>query len=317
MEKLDSKQTDQLKAIGSYLAQIREQQSITLEEISSRTYIPLRLLRALETGQQSILPEPVYIQGFIRRYADALGLDGIGISKEFPTQSSPVVQELTVDETSITAPPPPPAKTSEASLSSWNPRLVYSALLIFIFIGIAGAVIYQLSRLSNSPLQASSPPVSEEPIASPADTPSPNPAASEPSASSSSVAPIAVESSPSVSPSAIAPSVSDTATSDTGSLELQPSLDSSPSDSPLTVAINLSDRSWLRIEVDGNVEFEGILPQGTRQAWSASEEITIRAGNAGAVMVSNNQGTFTPMGAVGQVQEQTFTPTTTPTTTDN
>ncbi|NJR66514.1 MAG: helix-turn-helix domain-containing protein [Leptolyngbyaceae cyanobacterium CRU_2_3] len=87
MEKLDSAQLDQLKEIGAYLRQVRQEQAKSLEEIATKTCIRLPLLRAIELGQEQVLPEPVFVQGFIRRYADVLGLDGTGLSRTFPVPS--------------------------------------------------------------------------------------------------------------------------------------------------------------------------------------------------------------------------------------
>ncbi|HEY9662639.1 MAG TPA: helix-turn-helix domain-containing protein, partial [Allocoleopsis sp.] len=99
MDKLDSTQIEQLRAIGAYLYEIRQDQARSLEEIAAKTYIPLRLLKALEAGQEQILPEPVFIQGFIRRYGDVLGLDGTALSQQFPIhQAVPAVPETNTRE---------------------------------------------------------------------------------------------------------------------------------------------------------------------------------------------------------------------------
>ena len=82
-----STQAEQLKAIGSKLSHEREARSVTLDAVATKTYIPLRLLSAIEAGRMDLLPEPVFVQGFIRRYADTLGLDGTALSKEFAIES--------------------------------------------------------------------------------------------------------------------------------------------------------------------------------------------------------------------------------------
>ncbi|MCU0568520.1 MAG: DUF4115 domain-containing protein [Oculatellaceae cyanobacterium Prado106] len=77
-------QGERLEQIGDYLRQVREESFLSLEEVSTRTLIQPRLLQAIETGKLQQLPEPVYIQGFIRRYAEALGLDGSEFADAFP-----------------------------------------------------------------------------------------------------------------------------------------------------------------------------------------------------------------------------------------
>ncbi|NJN58803.1 MAG: hypothetical protein HC879_15555 [Leptolyngbyaceae cyanobacterium SL_5_9] len=90
MSKLDPIQLEQLKEIGVHLHQTREQQSKSLEEVAAKTFIPLRLLQAIEVGQATVLPEPIFIQGFIRRYGDVVGLDGIALSKQFSLDTTAV-----------------------------------------------------------------------------------------------------------------------------------------------------------------------------------------------------------------------------------
>ena len=75
----------------------------------------------------------------------------------------------------------------------------------------------------------------------------------------------------------------------------------------VSVGINLQERCWLKVMVDGNVAFEGILPQGTKRQWSGQKEVTIRAGNAGGVVISFNNQQQQILGAPGQVEEITYT----------
>ena len=76
-------QQEQLKEIGAYLGQVRQEKSIRVEEIAAKTMIRQRFLEALEEGRFEDLPEPIYVQGFIRRYGDALGLDGTALGRSF------------------------------------------------------------------------------------------------------------------------------------------------------------------------------------------------------------------------------------------
>ena len=78
-------QVEKLKELGSCLRQFRTEQSIPLEEVAAQTRIQARLLNAIEEGRLEELPEPVYIKGFIKRFADALGLNGAEFASAFPT----------------------------------------------------------------------------------------------------------------------------------------------------------------------------------------------------------------------------------------
>lgn len=61
--------------IGAALREERERQGLTLEDLEERTKIRTRYLRALENEDWDILPGPTYVRGFLRTYADTLGLD--------------------------------------------------------------------------------------------------------------------------------------------------------------------------------------------------------------------------------------------------
>lgn len=98
MNNLNPAQVEQLKEIGAQLRQQRQEQSISTEQVAAKTFIPLRLLTALEEGQSENLPEPVFIQGFIRRYADVLDLDGDALAKSFPTNLFPTTVETETSE---------------------------------------------------------------------------------------------------------------------------------------------------------------------------------------------------------------------------
>lgn len=82
---LQQRQLEKLKELGAYLRQVRQEKSLPLEDVASKTRISARLLRAIEQGKLEQLPEPVYIQGFIRRFADVLGMDGEEFASDFPT----------------------------------------------------------------------------------------------------------------------------------------------------------------------------------------------------------------------------------------
>jgi cytoskeletal protein RodZ len=79
-----------LSQVGLKLAHAREQREFSLEELAVKTHIPARLLQSIEVGDLAPLPEPVYIQSFIRQYANVIGLNGVQLASEFPVE--PVVR---------------------------------------------------------------------------------------------------------------------------------------------------------------------------------------------------------------------------------
>jgi cytoskeletal protein RodZ len=93
-----------------------------------------------------------------------------------------------------------------------------------------------------------------------------------------------------------------------GSTPLDGPADLSEPQFPIQVKMTLTSQSWLRITSDGNTEFEGILQPGDTRLWTADEALTIRAGNAGGVLVSLNEGQAETLGQPGMVTEVTFAP---------
>jgi cytoskeletal protein RodZ len=73
-----------LEQIGSKLRELREDHRLSLDDMSARTQIQPRLIQAIEEGHLEMLPEPVYVKGMVKRYANSLGLDGIALSQQVP-----------------------------------------------------------------------------------------------------------------------------------------------------------------------------------------------------------------------------------------
>jgi hypothetical protein len=62
--------------IGNSLREARLRQGLEFPEIEQSTKIRGKYLRALEEEQFEVLPAQTYVKGFLRSYADYLGLDG-------------------------------------------------------------------------------------------------------------------------------------------------------------------------------------------------------------------------------------------------
>ncbi|MBE9127170.1 MULTISPECIES: helix-turn-helix domain-containing protein [unclassified Coleofasciculus] len=248
MNQINSAQEEQIKEIGANLRQLREQQFIPIEEIATQTFIPLRLLKALESGQLDQLPEPIFIQGFIRRYADVVSEDGAALAEAFSTNVRRIKHCPSSSQESTGYPSSP--KSSQLYLTG----------IFVLLITTASGLLYLLTRPQKP--QPHQPIPSFPAIAS---TPKSNPSLT--SISTVSETPSAVQ-----------------------------------------ITVSLKDESWLRVVVDGNTEFEGTLKSGNQKIWTVKKELTIRAGNAGAVSISFNQKEPKVLGSIGDVKEVTLTP---------
>jgi transcriptional regulator with XRE-family HTH domain len=61
--------------LGEFLRREREFRHISLDDIAERTKISRRYLEAIEEGQYERLPGEIFVRGFIRSYAQSIGLD--------------------------------------------------------------------------------------------------------------------------------------------------------------------------------------------------------------------------------------------------
>ena len=75
------------QTIGQRLKIEREEQRLTLEKVFEATRIRVPYLQALEADDLSVLPSPVQARGYLRNYAEFLGLDFESILEEMHTTS--------------------------------------------------------------------------------------------------------------------------------------------------------------------------------------------------------------------------------------
>jgi len=276
MKGLTSAQIEQLKGIVDQLKLERERQGVLLEEIALKTYVPLRQLQALENEDVNILPEPVFVQGFIRRYADALGLDGMALSKSFEFQPTTAPQSVSSLEVETPLSPqrevytpksvdPPRQSKVRSPQAGFNPLPLIAAGAAALLIGFG---IFELIRPKPATqLKATTPETEAGSIQS---LPSP---------------------SPTVSPSpAQKPAAEVTA--------------------PVQVSINAVERSWLEVYVDGKAqpEIAEVVDEGYQKIWTAKKSLRVKTGNAGGIEVGYNEEVPKVMGAAGEVKETTYLP---------
>lgn len=79
MPRVAAKEIQALTGIEDYhgktLKQIRERMGIELESVSAETRVSLKTLQSIEEEALDKLPALVYLKGFLRSYAQSLGLD--------------------------------------------------------------------------------------------------------------------------------------------------------------------------------------------------------------------------------------------------
>lgn len=78
-----------LSELGVLLRNARQKQQITVDQVSTATRIKPVFLEALEEGDYHLLPGPAYIIGFLRNYAQFLGLQPDEIVQEYYAEQPP------------------------------------------------------------------------------------------------------------------------------------------------------------------------------------------------------------------------------------
>lgn len=91
-----------MESIGKRLREEREKKGVSLEEASSQTRIHHRVLKALEENRFDDIPSPMYAKGFLKKYADYLGLDSkLMVEKYLATHPRAPEQVLILEGESI------------------------------------------------------------------------------------------------------------------------------------------------------------------------------------------------------------------------
>jgi cytoskeletal protein RodZ len=80
--------------IGSSLRDARTRQGLDLLDLESETKIRAKYLRALEEERFDLLPGEAYTKGFLRTYAERLGLDGQLYVDEYNSRFSEAAEPL-------------------------------------------------------------------------------------------------------------------------------------------------------------------------------------------------------------------------------
>ena len=75
--------------IGAALERRRLEKGLSLRDVEQATKIRTRYLEGLEREDYSVLPDAIYVQGFLKTYANFLGLDGEQLSRELRERRSP------------------------------------------------------------------------------------------------------------------------------------------------------------------------------------------------------------------------------------
>ncbi len=264
-------QAQRLVEVGLQLRQTREHHSLSLDMVAAYTMIRRHLLQALEEGLVENLPEPVYTQGLIRRYANALGLNGEELANFFLPE--PILPSL--ESSSWLLP-----------LPQLRPTHLYLTYILLI-LGTMNGLVYLIQSSPQLQILPESR-IAEVPVTSTTQSVSVSANNSTPGQDQ-----LVVQATP-------------TSIDNTTNASTSPVSQPAPVNQTVEVGITVKDESWVLIEVDGKTEFQGILAGGSKRSWKAKNELVVVAGNAGGVMITVNNGKSKRLGEPGMVEEVVF-----------
>jgi cytoskeletal protein RodZ len=283
----NEEQQAQLQEISANLRRMREEKSIDIQEIAAQTHIRPFLLQALESGKFEELPEPVFVKGFIRRYAEALGLNGTNLADCLQINYLPINS------------PQQDSNNPKKRFIAYIPAIApYIILLLAASVGILYLLTFQFKgKFRTSQFNSLS--IAQQNKVSSAAIPSPSPI----STINLTPKPLSLDQPQKQLPS---DSITSSANINKNNLTPVPSPQNAIYPDQLQVNLELKGQSWLHIKADGKTIFQGILNKGKHQAFTAKKLLTVRSGNAGVVLVSVNNQQPQPLGADGEVKEIKF-----------
>ena len=139
--------------IGNSLREARLRQDLEFSEVEQATKIRGKYLRALEDEQFDILPGQTYVKGFLRTYAEYLGLDGQLYVDEYNSRYIPGDEET-------------PLRAQNKSTVGRSPRVESGVVLIALAaIGILTALVVLAWRFGSDPPETAIPDFSSQPPA--------------------------------------------------------------------------------------------------------------------------------------------------------
>ena len=121
------------ETFGEYLRRERELRQIPLEDVASGTKIGLYMLRAIEENRWEALPAEVFVRGFIRNYAEFIGLVPDEVIFRYESERG---RRLSPEEETIHS-------VGEDKGGSREKKRAATILLVFLLLAVAFLLCYQ------------------------------------------------------------------------------------------------------------------------------------------------------------------------------
>ena len=261
--------------IGALLERKRREKGLSLKEAEQATKIRTRYLEGLEREDYSMLPDAVYVHGFLKTYANFLGLDGERLSRELrehraPSRGSQIVahDDRMASRAGEESEMPPPMTL----LGGVERRRIFAATVLTVALAVLVlatviGVLYFIGRGSQAPVQ----PVDVEPDSKSAQE----------------------EEQPAKEPAAVQEATAPIGETTTRAVRA-------------TVKV-IDSTTGLTVYTDGTVADSRIAQPGFSRSFEARDAVTVSVANAGAVEVEVNGRNIGRLGSSGQGATRTFT----------
>jgi cytoskeleton protein RodZ len=262
--------------IGPILEKKRLEKGLSLKEVEQATKIRTRYLEGLEREDPTVLPDPVYARGFLKTYANFLGLDGERLSRELRDRRSPRRERQLNHEAPGTSDFEQPLITPGGVGGAERRRvsgatILTVALAVLVLAAVIGALYYVGSRSSGSGADAPEEPAVEQKDPGPSQK-------EEPSAEMTGT------------PGSATGEAKDDAASET-----------------VPVMVRVADSpAGLTVSVDGTVALDQFAQPGFSQTFEARNSVTVSTANAGAVEVEVGGENLGRLGRNGQGATREF-----------
>jgi transcriptional regulator with XRE-family HTH domain len=272
---------DIFKEIGQQLRKRRELLSLTYEEIERHTRVRAVFLTALENGALEDLPSPVQTRGILANYAVFLDLDADTILLRFADGLQARYREKRPNKPARSRAPMtvntrlPPLRTFIASDLLFGGGMAIM-LLLFAIWGIGRVMTVRSTTIPH----ATSPSISDVLVGTALPT-----------------LPQEVTLIP----------AQDTLQAST--LEVTETFVLATLGADINVQINLvsTEHTFMRVVVDGKVQFEGRTAPDTDYPYQAKDQIEVLVGNAAGLKVTYNGRDLGLMGNFGEVIDRVYT----------
>ena len=100
-----------MSSFGETLRNAREAKGLTCSQVAAQTHMLVQIVEEMEREDFHRIPAPIYGRGFVRLFADCVGLDSVPLVREFMDiyngrrKPAPSIREVPPDPT-----PPPPVR---------------------------------------------------------------------------------------------------------------------------------------------------------------------------------------------------------------